>query len=281
MVLLFLTSCVQLCFAASNPSLASASPTPSTYSLMDSSPTSTTPFLPSPSAGTSQLELGVRVSTSAPGTITAVRYYQDSQDGAQYVAHIWDSNRNLIATQAFETSTTIGWHEVQLSNPVLIAANSTFVVSVFSTAYNYTGSHFPTTTSGPLTVQAGVYAYSSSSTYPSTDSADGYNYLVDFVFDQSSTLIPCSVSGSYQVVGTHVIFDNNYNHSCTGSVTIPATITSIDNDAFSYDPGLTSVSFEPGSAITSIGREAFYDDQAITDVSLPQGLQVIGENAFG
>ena len=252
-----------------------------TYTLMDSSPTSTTPFIPNNynSSSVSALELGIKVSTSIAGDISSVRFYKEPESSAAHEAHVWDPAGNLLATQPFTSESASGWQEVQLSTPIRMAANSTFIVSVFSSAYYYPGSTFATMTSGPLTVIGGMYIYNNTSAFPNNQV--GYQYGVDFVFTPAPTVIPCSVSGSYQVLGTSVIWDGTPHHSCTGSITIPAFVTLIEPDAFYDDPGLTSVAFEAGSALQEIGYEAFYYDQNITDIALPSGLLKVGYNAFG
>lgn len=94
-------------------------------------------------------------------------------------------------------------------------------------------------------------------------------------------IVPCSTGGSFAIDGTHVVWDGTHSHACAGAITIPAYVTHIDATAFDYAHALTSVSFAPHSLLTNIGQEAFYNDYAITSVTLPEGLQVIAQNAFG
>lgn len=62
------------------------------------------------------------------------------------------------------------------------------------------------------------------------------------------------------------------------SITIPNSVTSIDENAFSECTGLTSVSI-PNSVI-SIGLEAFYDCSGLTSVTIPNSVTSIGSSAF-
>ena len=94
-------------------------------------------------------------------------------------------------------------------------------------------------------------------------------------------IVSCSTGGSFAIDGTHVVWDGTHSHACAGSITIPAYVTHIDATAFDYAHALTSVNFAPQSLLTNIGQEAFYNDYAITSVTLPEGLQVIAQNAFG
>ena len=60
--------------------------------------------------------------------------------------------------------------------------------------------------------------------------------------------------------------------------TIPNSVTSIGNSAFSGCTGLTSVTIP--NSVTSIGESAFYDCSSLTSVTIPNSVTSIGEGAF-
>lgn len=64
----------------------------------------------------------------------------------------------------------------------------------------------------------------------------------------------------------------------TGSVVIPANVTTINPLAFESCASLTSVTFPNGLA--TIGGSAFYGCSGLTDITLPAGVSNIGEWAF-
>ncbi len=62
------------------------------------------------------------------------------------------------------------------------------------------------------------------------------------------------------------------------SYNIPNGVTSIGDDAFSYQDGLTSVNIP--SSVTSIGSSAFIDCSGLTSVTIPGSVTSIGRSAF-
>ena len=67
---------------------------------------------------------------------------------------------------------------------------------------------------------------------------------------------------------------------CTGlrNVTLPASLTQIDEKAFRGCTGLTSISLPAN--LTEIGEFAFYDCKGLTSVHLPASLTTIDQYAF-
>lgn len=64
---------------------------------------------------------------------------------------------------------------------------------------------------------------------------------------------------------------------CKGS-TIPGTVTSIGDYAFSGCSGLTSITIP--SSITDIGTSAFYNCSGLTGINIPSSVTAIGSSAF-
>src|SRR5690606_32703770 len=141
----------------------------------------------------SPLEVGMKFRSSQPGQIVGMRYYK----GATFTTgtrtgHLWSANGTLLATATFTNETASGWQQVMFSSPVSIAANTTYVISYFSSGGHYVvtspyfGSQAPT--NGPLTGLSygmdganGVYSYSATSVFP-TSSYNSSNYWVDVLF---------------------------------------------------------------------------------------------------
>lgn len=129
------------------------------------------------------LELGVRVTTSAAGYVTEIKYYKFVDSTAEHSAHVWDENGTLLASATFTAETASGWQSVELATPLAISAGQVFTVSVFSTDWYYPDESFPSMTSGPLTITNGYYNYVGSPYFP--NQTVGKNYAVDFTFSDA------------------------------------------------------------------------------------------------
>jgi Domain of unknown function (DUF4082)/IPT/TIG domain len=156
--------------------------------------TSTTPAIPAfgdPSA----YELGVKFYSDSSGFISAIRFYKGPGNTGTHIAHLWDSQGNLLSTATFTNETASGWQQVTLPNPVPITAGKVYVASYWDPSGQYAlnrpyfGSQY---NNPPLHALAngadganGIYVYGSSS-FP-TATYDSSNYWVDVVFTPGPT----------------------------------------------------------------------------------------------
>jgi hypothetical protein len=137
----------------------------------------------------SQVNLGVRFTSSAAGTITGIKYYKSANDTGTHTGSLWSSTGTLLANATFTNETTSGWQTVTFSNPVSITAGTTYVASFHSNGqYATTANYFTTArVNGPLTAPAsnnGVYTYGNGNLFP-TSTFNATNYWVDVVFSTS------------------------------------------------------------------------------------------------
>lgn len=108
---------------------------------------------------------------------------------------------------------------------------------------------------------------------------DALLYNVDTDVTGSDVVIPATVEqdgNSYTVNEMRAALLKN--SAAVKSVTIPASITQIPNDAFRNCTELTSVTMP--ATVTSIGAYAFYMCSKIKELELPASLTTMGSSAF-
>ncbi len=147
------------------------------------------------SGDNSPLELGVKFSANEAGTVTGIRFYKSAANTGTHVGSLWSATGTLLASATFTNETGSGWQQVNFSQPVQVTANTTYVAGYFTPSghYSVNPAAFASSgvTNGPLTALAnststnGVYAYGSSSTFPSS-SYNSSNYWVDPIFAPGS-----------------------------------------------------------------------------------------------
>jgi len=140
---------------------------------------------------TGSVNLGVKFQSDVAGSVTGVRFYKAPANTGAHVGSLWSSGGSLLAQGTFTNETPAGWQVLEFSSPVAINAGTVYLVS-----YLAPNGHYSATPAGfglgainnpPLhgladsTTPNGVYAYGSSSTFP-TSSFNAGNYWVDVLF---------------------------------------------------------------------------------------------------
>lgn len=152
---------------------------------------SITPGTPQTTNDTSSVTLGLRFSSSVPGSVTGVRFYKGSRNTGTHVGNLWSSTGTKLATVTFSGETASGWQQAHFSSPISIAANTTYVISYFAPNGSYgINEYYPWSTlnATPLRVSGsspGVYAYGSDSRFPN-GAWKSSNYWVEPVFVAAS-----------------------------------------------------------------------------------------------
>lgn len=200
------------------------------------------------------VELGVKIRTTAVGSITGVRFYKSAANTGTHTGSLWSASGQRLATGTFTNETASGWQQLNFSSPVPVKANTTYIASYFAPhgGYSYDGGYFSANSAGlaPLTALKsgtdggnGVYHYGSAGGFPSSESA-GSNYWVDAVLDTSeASAVPPSVTATSPTSGAVNV-----------SITAPVTTTfseGVDADTLSFTlkdsdgvavPGTTTLS---------------------------------------
>lgn len=240
-------------------SLYGANDTPAATSVSDGNP----------------VELGVKFVASAAGTITGLRYYKSAQDSGTHTGSLWSSNGTLLASVTFLNETASGWQTATFSQPVTIAAGTTYVASYQSNgSYAATSNYFSTSHSnGPLTAPSsgasggnGLYAYGSGNEFPN-QSYNATNYWVDVVYEPAGNLAPVAVndgglstqSDTPLVIQASTLLANDSDPN--GDALAVTGVSNASNGTAVFDAQSNTITFTPTSGYT--GAAAF--SYAISD----------------
>jgi hypothetical protein len=182
------------------------------------------------------VELGLKFTASANGTITGIRFYKGAGNTGTHVADLWSAAGTLLATATFTSESASGWQEVNFAAPVAITAGATYVASYHTNGdYSDNANYFTSSlTNGELTAASGsngVYAYGAAGSFP-VSSFNASNYWVDVVFNGSNTASPPTANND----GGFVVSEN-------GSTTIAASaLLANDTDPNGQPLSITGVS---------------------------------------
>ena len=140
---------------------------------------------------TGAVELGVRFFSETAGKIKGIRFYKGANNTGTHTATLWNADGAPLATATFENETESGWQEVSFTQPVDIAANTTYVASYYAPNGRYaaSGNYFANShDSAPLHAPSsavangnGVFKYGASG-FPN-EFFNATNYWVDVVFE--------------------------------------------------------------------------------------------------
>ncbi|MBQ0116095.1 MAG: leucine-rich repeat domain-containing protein, partial [Bacteroidales bacterium] len=99
-------------------------------------------------------------------------------------------------------------------------------------------------------------------------------------FNGSELIIPDKVTGwEWEYTVTAIEESAFFNNTPVTSVSIPATVKNIGNNAFQSCSNLTSLTFEGESQLEQIGDGAFYNT-VLTTIKIPATVKTIGNKVF-
>ena len=203
-------------------------------------------------------ELGLKFQSSSAGYITGIRFYKSLANTGTHTVSLWTADGNLLAVATSTSETDSGWQEVDFAEPVLIQANQVYLASYLAPAGHYSdsvggfsgGSH----TTGPLTALAGVYRYTSTSSFPS-DSYQGSNYWVDVVL--TSLVGAVTPAADESGVPTDTSVTVKFNAAMNAATVTSGTVELQDSSGSSvptslvYNAGIQSATLTPSAALNA------------------------------
>ena len=163
------------------------------------------------------VELGVQFSSASAGYISGVRFYKASANTGIHIGSLWTADGTLLAQATFSNESASGWQQVTFSQPVAIAANTTYVAGYHTNTGHYSADHGyfsgGSYTNGPLTAPGnatnpnGVFAYSPTPTFP-TGTFNGDNYWVDVVYSPTAPPPPAPAASLWGPNATPTVVDS-------------------------------------------------------------------------
>ena len=220
------------------------------------------PATPAPLPPTSEdnsVTLGVQFQSSVTGFVKGVRFFapDDVPAGSgNFTGQLWTASGILLASGAFTNAAADSWNELMFTEPILIAAGTTYIASYHTIPIKYVGTSgglvAPVVT-GPLTALAGggVYSYGTTPTFPTN--ATNNNYWADVIFSANNyTFNLTSIKDALECSSTGAPNLQTLNVTSVDCSTLPVSLIN-----FSATPGNNSVMlrWSTSSEINNLGFE--------------------------
>ena len=216
------------------------------------------------------IEVGTKFVSTQTGFVKGVRFYSGSGSytvSGTYKGKLWNYNTGaLLGTVTYTGVTKGAWQEIMFATPVSIAANTTYLVTYYSSAGNYvaTDGYFSSgVTNGPLTAVAnsvspnGIYIKGTEQAGPSTNFANwqffqSANYWADVIFvpnAASFTLTSVTDANNCNTTGSPLQTLNVLSVDCSS---LPVTLLNL-----SASPAVNKVTvrWTTSSEINNLGFE--------------------------
>ncbi|KQR12190.1 DUF4082 domain-containing protein [Cellulomonas sp. Leaf334] len=127
--------------------------------------------------------VGTRFTASAPGAVTAIRFYKGATNTGTHTVSLWDAAGVKVAEAPSSAESASGWQTVPLTTPAVLVPGQ-----VYTAAYHSTSGRYAVTsnglaavrTVGPLSTVATGGAYVYGTTFPASSTSTFFG--VDLVF---------------------------------------------------------------------------------------------------
>src|SRR5262249_31032560 len=75
------------------------------------------------------ITMRVKFQSDVAGSVVGIRFYKSPQNTGTHSGQLWDGNGNLLAQGTFTNETASGWQQMDLTAPVVVQANTSYMVS--------------------------------------------------------------------------------------------------------------------------------------------------------
>ncbi|GAA1336907.1 hypothetical protein GCM10009660_18180 [Catellatospora bangladeshensis] len=138
------------------------------------------------------VEVGTKVRFNGKGEVLGVRFYKGAGNTGTHKGSLWSAGGLLLGTGTFSGESASGWQTLTFASPVVVQANTTYVVSYYAPNghYSVTPGYFDGQGASYGAMRAlangvdgpnGVYRYGAGGGFPTT-SFNAANYWVDAVY---------------------------------------------------------------------------------------------------
>lgn len=178
------------------------------------------------------VSLGTEFHSDVAGTLTALRYYQDPQNGSSpfvsHPAHVWSASGTLLASATFPTPTSGGWQQVPLATPLAISAGTNYWVSYYASDGLYDATtQFPyPADNAPLHATAAAFHNYQPDQFPDTPTINSANYWADVVFQSPADVAVTNSAPGLFLLGdrlTNTLGVTNHGPGTATNVTLTDT----------------------------------------------------------
>ncbi|MFC3736266.1 N,N-dimethylformamidase beta subunit family domain-containing protein [Paractinoplanes deccanensis] len=210
-------------------------------------------------------EVGTRFRTDVAGQVTAIRFYKSSTNTGTHVGRLWTNTGTQLASVTFSGESASGWQQANLSTPVTLSPNTTYVVSYYAPNGHYAGdtNYFASQRYSNAPLHAlrdgedgvnGVYRYGSGFPTVAWQSA---NYYVDVVFNPGGgapdttppTVTTRSPASGATGVATSATASAAFSEPVSGAVVAMAGPSGTVAGSTAYDAAASTATFTPSAAL--------------------------------
>lgn len=214
------------------------------------------------------LELGVRFTADADGTVSGIRFYKGPNNTGTHTGTLWSASGTQLATATFSNESTQGWQQVTFASPVAVKAGTSYIASYHTNTGYYSadsGGLHTQVDNPPLHALAdasgapnGVYAVGAHA-FPS-QSYNSANYWVDVVYAPTPDTTPPVVSsispsaGATSVPTTakvQVTFGEAMQTSGAGTLTVTDPSGASVAGSASFDGSAKVLTFAPTNPLAA------------------------------
>lgn len=212
------------------------------------------------------VELGMKFTVTADGTITGMRFYKGSQNTGTHTGTLWTGTGTQLATLVFTNETASGWQSASFSSPIAVTAGTSYVISYHAPNghYSATSNYFASTgvTNGALSAPSttagggnGVYAYGAATAFP-TSTFGATNYWVDVYYQSTSNAAPVANNDTgltaqrnlpVQIAAATLLANDT---DANGDILSISSVSGATNGTVALDPQTQLVTFTPTANYT-------------------------------